>query len=794
MRRMYPLTALIVSITAGLALAEAPVVLENDFLLVEFSGQDGSIARLHNKKNDLDLVKALPKSRQPWALLLAPLDLVSDFTEFRIQRDTENPTRRVDLEWRTPYRITVKASASLRPDSDELELRCSAENSGDRTIIAFRYPAIQGIGSLWGDGRNDRLLHSTAMGALFKDPYHLFQTGGLPVQSRGMVVSRYPNGFHGSALQMMAYFTEGRGGFYVAAKDGLCTDKDLNCYKSPGGDLACEIAHIQWDARPGRSLAVEYPVVIAALTEGTWYEAAERYRAWATRQPWCRRGTRQERVDRGDACRWLLEDLAAVGAWWPFREDIRADVARTRRFFGAPLLHLELWWRNRPSREAAQSDGDRFGPFYFPFLCLRGTKTFEAHSQDQIVPPANPISPDWVAMCPTQPGWRAVACESAEDLAGERPLRHHQIWVNENGAGCRADCLYDDIGPCAGVPTHCYAANHLHAPGAGRDITQAYVTLFEERQRRASRERGGYVPVGTECVSEPFVGCLDLYYARNAGFNPDMEVGPYVRQLTWLPDGRMEVVPLFEFVYHEYGPVAIQGVYPVYPWNVAEADDFFTWAEARAVLWGGLLVTFPVAPGPAPSEARTRFIRDLVAARTGFAREFLAYGRMQRSPAIECGTLSINHGLAKDGWLRRIRFPERRAEPAEAAPAASRPSDARHGSDGLSVEEWATGLLGSPIAVANEAVMHVPAVMSQAFTLGDGQVGILLVNLRPDRDEAVRVPIDIASCGLRAGTYELQQITAADRRNLGSFRDHREIEVRLPPRDVVLLAAKHLPD
>ena len=66
--------------------------------------------------------------------------------------------------------------------------------------------------------------------------------------------------------------------------------------------------------------------------------------------------------------------------------------------------------------------------------------------------------------------------------------------------------------------------------------------------------------LGTECVSEPFVGCLDLAYVRNAGFNPDMETYTYVRDLTWRPDGRMEVVPLFPYVYHEHGPVAIQGI------------------------------------------------------------------------------------------------------------------------------------------------------------------------------------------------------------------------------------------
>ena len=188
----------------------------------------------------------------------------------------------------------------------------------------------------------------------------------------------------------MAYYAEGRGGFYIAAKDNHGSDKDLNFYKAQDNkSLTCEIAHIQWDARPGKSLVVDYPIVIAALTQGTWYEAAERYRAWAIQQPWCKRGTLRRRVAAGDACRWLLEKIGGVGMWWPFRDDIREDIVRTRRLFGAPLLHLELWWRHEPSREAAQSDGDRFGPFYFPFLALKGKDAFECAPRGPNLPPGD---------------------------------------------------------------------------------------------------------------------------------------------------------------------------------------------------------------------------------------------------------------------------------------------------------------------------------------------------------------------------------------------------------------------
>jgi Domain of unknown function (DUF6259) len=736
------------------------------------------------------LISVIPGTRHPWALLIAPTELVTDFAAFRIAPPAPGREHQVTLEWDTRYRIAVRVTARLEPGSDQLELHASAENRGERTILALRYPAIQGVGTLSNDGARDRLLHSTMMGALFFDPFHLFRGNAPTPAGRGLRVSRYPNGFHGSPLQMMAYYAEGRGGFYVACLDPDGADKDLNFYKAPDDkSLVCEVAHIQGDARPGKSLTVRYPVVIAALNRGDWYAAAERYRAWALRQPWCQRGPRRDRVAAGDSSRWLLEATGAVGAWWPFRNDIRADILRTRSFYGAPLLHLELWWSHGPSHEAARSDGDHFGPFYFPFLALEGRETFKAHSHDAIVPPWNPISPEWVAMCPAQSGWRNVVSESAEDMAGTRPQRHHQIWVDENKTGCAADCLYYDIGPCAGVPTGCDAPRHTHRPGAGGEVTRAYVSLFEESGRRASRAKGAYVPVGTECVSEPFVGCLDFYYARNAGFNPDMETFPYVRDLTWLPEGRMEIVPLFPFVYHEHGPVAVQGIYPIDPWGTPAAEAFFAWAEARTVLWGGLIVTFPVPSHPAPSDARTGYLRSLVAARTGFAREFLAYGRMQRPPGITCGTLDVDHGLAADGWLRRIRFP--RKEPAApTTPSALRGRDRNEaGSKELSVEQWATGLLATPIATPRHPTLTVPSVLCQAYTLGDDRLGVLLVNLRADAEETARVPVDPSSYGLPPGTYAVAHDRAADHRPIGTFSGRHEVELKLAPRDVVIVTA-----
>ena len=787
----YLMAFVVISVATSPSSASESVFLENDHLRIEFSKSDGSVTRLLNRKKNLELITK-PTAGRPWAMLLGPAVIVSDFTSFEIKPDEKASHERLSLRWRTPYDIEVSAEVTLPADSDSVRFESSAINSGEKTILALRYPDIQGIGPLSDDGESDRLLHSTVMGAVFKNPFRLFQHKGTTPQQRGMVVSRYPNGFHGSAMQLMAYYSQSGGGFYFAVEDGQATDKDLNFFKATEQSLSCEFAHLNWDARPGKSLTPDYPVVIAAMTEGNWYAAADRYREWAIQQKWCDRGTRFHRQAKGDAAKWLLEDIGAVGMWWPFRNDIRATVRRTREVFGKPLLHLELWWQHAESVAAAREDGDRFGPFYFPHLAQSGKATHAAHKEELIFPPAFSISPDWQVMCAAQEKWRRAFVETAEDMVGDGPLRHHQIWMDGNKTGCNADCLYFDIGPCAGVPTHCYAAGHDHNPGSGRQVTAAHVALICEAQRRASLRKGVYVPVGTECISEPFVGCFDLYYPRNAGLGLDMELLPYIRQLTWLPDGRMEVVPLFEYVYHEHGPLAVQGIYSSDAWTTPASENLNTWAEARSYLWGGLLVTGPLQPSTAVLPHRQRFLRSLAAARTDFAREYLAYGRMQRPPQFECAETKLEHGLGQGGWLRELRFDS----PQKAAAAISldlkqesAQSTSKEQSDsetGLSVERWVADMLRVGSATATTQTLRVPSIVCNAFTRDD-RLGLVFVNLKQSK-QTIRFPLDPSHYGLPSSDRFLSRCRTLDGEHTGPMiRSGKSITLRLPPREVLLL-------
>ncbi|KKK74577.1 hypothetical protein LCGC14_2882380, partial [marine sediment metagenome] len=340
------------------------------------------------------------------------------------------------------------------------------------------------------------------------------------------------------------------------------------------------------------------------------------------------------------------------------------------------------------------------------------------------------------------------------------------------------------------------AGDHEHTPGAGRAITAADVSLFDESRQRASAVKGRYVPVGTECVTEPFLGCLDMYYPRNAGLSMDMETFPYVRTLTWLPDGQMEIVPLWPFVYHEYGPVAMQGIHPISPWKASQGEDFCTWAEARAFFWGGLMTAMPVPQGAELSTQRVRYLRSLVAARTQFARDFLVYGRMQQPPELLCSTTRIDHGLAEGGWVRKIRIPGTKPDLKailglpDGSPEGSTEgsTDENKDSKELSVESWVEGMLALPAAVAKNRALVVPAVMCEAYTFDD-RLGLLLVNLRPDADESIELTVDPVGCGLPEGTYRLRQLSVAKEESLGTFENRRQVKLAVTPREVILLEA-----
>jgi hypothetical protein len=76
-----------------------------------------------------------------------------------------------------------------------------------------------------------------------------------------------------------------------------------------------------------------------------------------------------------------------------------------------------------------------------------------------------------------------------------------------------------------------------------------------------------------------------------------------------------------------------------------------------------------------------------------------------------------------------------------------------------------------------------------AYTSGDDRLGLVFVNLRGEREQSIRLTIDPAAFGLGAGTFQLLHSQIDSRSDLGSFDGRRELELSLPPREVVLIEA-----
>jgi hypothetical protein len=581
------------------------------------------------------------------------------------------------------------------------------------------YPILTGLQRLEGD---DRLLFPLHSGRLVSNP---LATPGL--------AGSYPDGFAGCSLQATAYYAEDVGGFYLATHDPASTHKGF-AFRP---DEWC-VWHDHWDLRPGSSMDLGYPVVLGALTDGDWYEAADRYRAWATAEaPWCAAGPRHESA----RARWLHDEVGLVIwcapssiDWSPWYRDYAAAAGTpvhivpgwdwpaelpptTDRWFPARFdpANVEAWHGHRVTPYlndlfVSARDLDEWEPeLAQPYVGFFWSHFFSGPGPS----PGVTGDPTVVTSVDYAP------CPASERFATLHEARDVRL-VSEYGA----DGVCYDISS-GNPPPRCVRESHDHPPGWGRHLFDAYNAL-QRRTHEATLGATGRSPaVGTEVVNESVMGTLDFYTARAcSGPFSGLEAGVGGPELE--PGSGRDLVPLFEAVYHDYGPVRQDGWAQV----SQRQGDLFFWTSARCVLqWGGLLslhyaINWP-GPGhgrdeaafvgwdggtyssselPEDDPAKLDFIGELAAARVGFANKYLGWGRLRRPPRVGGGTVTLGYEFVGE-WL-----------------SAHRAAGA-----------WT-----------------VPRVVVGAWEAPDGDVGVLLCNVGPDAIE-----LDVSGMwGTRATTRD----------------------------------------
>ncbi len=738
------------------------IVLENEWLRVELDDRTGGFRRLDHKRAGLRLLGE-DTSGPPWRVeLVGEAEWIDHFDAF----DWEQDGQQVTLAWSVGNGLTVRGVVSL--DGDEIVITVAASVPPDVTIDKIEYPILHGLGDLH-DTATPWLAHPQATGFLFRRPSALFQSE--PLRKQGLRYSPYPEGFNGSSMQFFTYYAEDIGGFMVSARDGRGLMKWLNVYVDADSRLEASLMHQAPSLEPGNGYDVPYPVAIAALDEGSWYAAADRYKAWAVEQPWTRRGTLAERdLDSSwlhrsagyatfginaahDRSCWLdrfhemtgLHGFHILGVNWP------------KRTSGYGRQHpggRDDWFPAQFSPEniaAIERNGDWWAPFTFDLLLALDATDGDVIASEQLRLPEATYSFDaynFHFSCPATDKGYLPALSAWRDAM---LVREHDI-----------DALYYDIS-ANNVLMACRNPDHGHPIGGGDWMVEAYRAMYRGTSAAVDAAKGARVvpvPLGTEMVNEVFLGEIDYYQARAEGGLVASFEGEVFRE--WVQRGEAEKIPLFAYVYHEYGPVRLDG------WGKPSREQgaLFYWVAARVTLWGGLFelnyefspleALDGVAEDPAEHYAffqpqafdidleKIDFVRQLGELRIGSGNPYLVFGTMQRPLNLNVADVALD-------W---VHYNRPHGEPFE----------------------------------PERGAYSVPEVFHAAWRAPDGTIGLFLVNLRDPVHGPLDVILPLADLDDRLGAdvviTGIQPDGPPVRRTVAW---QPELTVALPPRAIVLV-------
>ncbi|MCL2701224.1 MAG: DUF6259 domain-containing protein [Phycisphaerae bacterium] len=456
-------------------------------------------------------------------------------------------------------------------------------------------------------------------------------------------------------MQLVAY-ARPDATLYLATHDETCSPKsfhlakrDLAAAPNESADTAAantqrvELAVTHFPENMtvgGNNFASPYPVALASLT-GDWFDACQRYAAWARRQPWAvtpafatTPDAAPNRAAREVHCWHVLHvhgkpvethlaqmqqlangldiPLAAQIYDWhqvpfdvsypdyfPIRPETLPILAGLKKIGirALPYINGRLWDINAASW--TQREAERFCVKYsaqranprtlFPYL--------EEYGSGQKLSP----------MCPATDFWRATVVDLCRRITGE--------------LGC--DGVYIDQ-VAAEKAELCFARDHGHAPGGGRFWLDGYRKMLREIRQAV----GNDVLLTTECNWEACLADYDALLSW-AWFTPEAEV------------------PMFPAVYSGLG----QSFGCVWSKDdvLQREGRVFAHKQARLLAWGAQLgwgdLTLLLDE---PRRPLLDFMRRLCALRREHVQTF-ALGRMLRPPTVAADSAATDEPPVQAG-------------------------------------------------------------------------------------------------------------------------------------------------
>ncbi|MBQ3289709.1 MAG: hypothetical protein IJH50_09900 [Kiritimatiellae bacterium] len=439
--------------------------------------------------------------------------------------------------------VDVRAKVELSQDGTAARWRLAVKNRSKRWGLAeTAYPVIRNVVR---PREADVLLPRGNLG------------GRLVMSYQGGVASRYPSSM-GAQVQTCAFML-GDTGLQVTALDDRGQEK---VFDLSGLDFALRY-RCPDEGVPGAANAPGFAVETAAFS-GDWWQAAKRYRAWATRQKWVAKGPLATRADfnrqLGDVGYWMKNDgahgapsqvsnimaraIAALpgiplGLHWycwhkgpfdhyypelfPERPGMKETVAwlKEKGVLVMPYINGRLWDNGLASFTNA-----------IPYACKRpdGTCRVEDYGSGRKFAP----------MCPTVKPWQLTVdalCDRLEDEIGVNAIYLDQI--------------------SASTPAPCHDRAHGHPLGGGSHWQDGYRELMKPIREKAPRRR---VALTSENAAETYMDSFDAH-------------------LTWFGHA-FDDVPVLPAVYSGYA------VYFSSVEDEKDTLDSYCAQQGRDFLWG----------------------------------------------------------------------------------------------------------------------------------------------------------------------------------------------------------------
>ncbi len=453
----------------------------------------------------------------------------------------------------------MTCSATTTPDDRLIRWRLQAKFPDSLVLENVRYPILV-LRTPAGQDASDALVLGSTKGGVYHRP-----SASKPGH---VALATQPGNL---AAQFGCYY-DAAGGVFTAAFDARGYRKSIRATRTVEGlSLAWEQPCFQ--ASP---FAHDYDLVTTTFaspdaSRGTdWRDAADLYKQWAVRQPWCRRTF----AARDDLPAWLRQGPAMVrfGRDWLSRpESIERWLKNYwRPKFGSDVPLIVAYWGweklgswvtpdyfpvypsdevfRRLTRLGREMNGHAFlwpsGYHYTLTYMKRPDGTFAWDDRARFDAQARPH-----AVC-GRDGKTLIAARSwlhggqTATLCGGDPWTIG--WFNRIAVGCmeRGAELVQIDQVVGGAFPPCYSAAHGHAPGPGCWATEA----FHRQLQTALRACRKLDPGAVICFEEP-----NEQFIQEVGIQDyrDWEV---LRSRGQSPRRNVEPASVFGYLYHEYLP------------------------------------------------------------------------------------------------------------------------------------------------------------------------------------------------------------------------------------------------